>query len=367
MSDRWPSPQRSDRPGHGKPGDPAAAWLARCDRGLSAAEQVEFNRWRRDPVNARRLAEIEGPFAALDRAVRLRPADGSRPDADLLRPKSLPRSRGKFWVASSLAAAAAVAILWLPFAGSRQADSAAAGPGIVVRHAPERLALPDGSTVDLRQGTRVDTDFTPAERRVRLAAGDAHFTVAKDPARPFIVTVGHVTVRAVGTAFTISATTAAVEVVVTEGRVRVDDAAGRNLIEPAAAANDEAASAPVTPHPPALDAGQRVVIPVGPGLLAPVPVTAATPEIIDRTAGWRSVWLEFGDMPLAQVVHEFNQHAAEHQQPMLRIADATTGRVLVSGTFRTDGVDAFVRLLRSSFGISATPQADGSLVLRKTD
>ncbi|MBI4622177.1 MAG: FecR domain-containing protein [Verrucomicrobia bacterium] len=365
MSDRQPSPQRSDRPGRGKPADPAAAWLARCDRGLSAAEQLEFNRWRRDPANARRLAELEGPFAALDRAARLRPADGSRPDEDLLRPKALPHSRRKFWMASGLAAAAAIAILWLPFSGSHRADTTAAGRGIVVRHAPERLALPDGSVVELKPGTRVETDFTGDQRRLRLAAGDAHFTVANDPTRPFIVTAGHVTVRAVGTAFTISASTAAVEVVVTEGRVRVDDAAGHNLIKPVAVTASETVASGAVHHPPALDAGQRVVIPIGPGPLAPVPITAATPEIIDRTTGWRSVWLEFGDMPLAHVVHEFNQHAAEHQQPMLLTADEPTGRVLVSGTFRADGVDAFVRLLCSSFGIDATRQADGRLALHK--
>ncbi len=205
------------------------------------------------------------------------------------------------------------------------------------------------------------------QRQVRLAAGDAHFTVAKDATRPFIVTIGKVAVRAVGTAFTISASPGTVEVVVTEGRVRVDDVAGRNLIEPTAVAANETNSSAASQHPPALDAGQRVVIPVGPGPLAPVPITAATPEIIDRTAGWRSVWLEFGDMPLAQVVHEFNRHAAEHQQPMLLTADAPTRRVLVSGTFRTDEVDAFVRLLHSSFGITATQRTDGGLVLRRTE
>jgi transmembrane sensor len=367
MSDRTSSYQGNEDRRRAATSDEAAAWVARRDRGLSAAEQAEFDRWERDPANARLLAEFEGPFAALDRAARLRPADGSPPDANLLTSAKIRSSRRTFWAAGGLAAAAAIAVLLLPVTESRRTETTAGVRGVVVRHAPERLSLPDGSTVELKHGTRVETDFTRQERRVRLAAGDAHFTVAKDASRPFIVTIGNVTVRAVGTAFTISASTAAVEVVVTEGRVRVDDVDGRNLIAPDTTVKNEAPESLAAEHPPALDAGQRVVIPVGPGPLAPVPITAATPEIIDRNAGWRSVWLEFGDMPLAQVVHEFNQHAAEHQQPMLCTADATTGRVLVSGTFRTDGVDAFVRLLHSSFGINATAQADGSLALRKTE
>lgn len=367
MSDRRPTSERDQHPRASAATDQAAAWLARRDRGLAAAEQAEFDQWCRVPANARQLAEIEGPFAALDRAARLRPADGSPPDADLLRPKALPRSRRKFWLASGLAAAAAVAISLLPFVERRRAETSSAPSGVVVRHAPKRLALPDGSVVELKPGTRVETDFTGDQRRVRLVAGDAHFTVAKDATRPFIVTIGKVTVRAVGTAFTISASTGTVEVVVTEGRVRVDDVAGRNLIEPAAATSPATTTLTETNHPPALDAGQRVVIPIGPDLPAPVPVTAATPEMIERAAAWRSVWLEFGDMPLAEVAREFNRQAATHRQPILFTADEPTGRVLVSGTFRADGVDAFVRLLHSSFGIVATQRTDGGLVLRRTE
>jgi len=367
VSARPSSYQGSERRRRAAASDEAAAWLAWRDRGLSPAEQAEFDRWQRDPVNARVLAEIEGPFAALDRAACLRPADGSPPDADLLSSVKIRSSRRTFFLAGGLAAAAAVAVLLLLVTGTRRTETPAGGRGVVVRHAPERLALPDGSAMELKHGTRFETDFTGPERRVRLVAGDAHFTVAKDARRPFVVTIGNVAVRAVGTAFTISASTESVEVIVTEGRVRVDGVDGRNLIASDTRATNDALEAPGTANPPTLDSGQRVLIPIGPGLLAPAPITVATPEIIDRSAGWRSVWLEFGNMPLAEVVYEFNRHAAEHRQPMLIAADEPSGRVLVSGTFRTDGVDAFVRLLHSSLGISATQQADGSLALRKID
>jgi transmembrane sensor len=234
-----------------------------------------------------------------------------------------------------------------------------------MRHVPEVVSLPDGSTVELKPGTRVQTDFTPEERRVRLDRGDAHFTVAKDAARPFIVTIGNVRVRAVGTAFTISASGAAVEVLVTEGRVRIGDAEGRNLIDATNVAPDPSAP-PQAGLPPGLDAGQVAVIPVGATSATPVPIATATSNVVERATAWRSVWLEFGDMPLSDVVREFNREAGGGAQPLLRTADEATGRVLVSGTFRADGIDAFVRLLQTSFGIEATRQPDGSLWLRKS-
>lgn len=338
--------------------DAAAQWLARRDRGLSAEEQIAFDRWRRDSANAREFAELEGPFAALDRAAQLQPAEGAWIDKDLLARGRRRTSRRAVWLASALGAAAAIAFAVFSLDDwPRHAPASATPRGVVVRHAPVRLALPDGSTVEFKPGTRVETDFTPQERRLRLSAGDAHFTVAKDATRPFIVAVGPVAVRAVGTAFTISASAATVEVLVTEGRVCVDDGEGRSLIAHEAAAVELV---------PGLDAGQRVVIPVKVGQPVSTAVMAATAETLERAAAWRSVWLEFSDMPLAAVAREFNRQAGEYRQPQLRAIDELTGRVLVSGTFRADGVEAFVRLLHSSFGIHATREADGALTLRQT-
>ena len=347
--------------------DEAAAWVARRDRGLSADEQAVFARWRRDPENLRRLGEIAGPFAALDRAAQLRPADGSPPDADFLRAPRRQRFGHGIWLAGGLAAAAMIGALLFSLADNRREETSRPAHGGVVRHEPGRTVLPDGSTIEFRPGTRVATEFTAQERRVRLTFGDAHFTVAKDAARPFIVTIGSVKVRAVGTAFTISASNANVEVLVTEGRVRVDDVSGRTLIAPEPAAAAGPFVVPAAPASPVLDAGQRVLIPVQPGRAEPVPATAATAEIVERAAAWRSVWLEFGDMPLASVAAEFNRHAAELRQPRLLTADEPTGRVLVSGTFRADSVEAFVRLLRSGFAIEATSQRDGTVVLHAAD
>ncbi len=349
----------------------AEQWLARRDRGLSPAEKQEFDQWIRDPAHARSLAELEGPFAALDRLAALRPTGVTAPDADLLevrpRPATARRVRAATWSAIGLAAAAAIVFGVLPNVRPRLAPPPASERAVVVRHAAEELTLPDGSTVALKPGSRVESAFTREERRVRLVAGDAHFAVAKDPTRPFIVEVGQVAVRAVGTAFTVSASAATVEVVVTEGRVRVDDTGGRNLLEatasPPAPTTEATAASAHSLGESLLAAGRSVVIPVAAGTPSPAASTVATPEALERATAWKTAWLEFSEMPLAEVVREFNRHSRSATQRILKVTNAATGRVLVSGTFRADGTEAFVRLLKSSFGLDATARSDGSVVL----
>ena len=49
------------------------------------------------------------------------------------------------------------------------------------------IGLPDESTVLLNTDTRLTIDFSGGGRIVRLDRGEAHFEVAHDPTRPFIV------------------------------------------------------------------------------------------------------------------------------------------------------------------------------------
>ncbi|MES2694391.1 MAG: FecR domain-containing protein [Verrucomicrobiota bacterium] len=371
--------------------DAAARWLARRDRGLSPAEQVEFARWIAVSAHAEALGEIEGPFAALDRATQLRPIGKGLPDPDLLLKRATVREnaaresrrangrpvRRLWWLGVGTAVAAAIAVGVFYLGSPSAVPQSPSARGVVVRHEPERLTLPDGSRVEMKRGTVLETAFSAHERRVRLRSGEAFFAVVKDSARPFIVDAEKVAVQAVGTAFIVSASSSEVEVVVTEGRVRVDDAEGKTLIGAAPGATTATptplSASPASTLPAAqmaiargLDAGQRLVIATDAPALAPVPVLEATPAVIDRVSTWRKVWLEFGEMRLTDVVEEFNRVAREQGGAPLRLADEATGLVLVSGTFRVDGVEAFVRVLQTTFGIQASAAPDGATLLRKS-
>ncbi len=82
------------------------------------------------------------------------------------------------------------------------------------------VTLDDGSEVELGGASALDVTYTAQERKVTLIAGEAFFTVAKDPARPFVVRAagGEVLVR--GTAFNVKIGTD-VSVAVTHNTVEV--------------------------------------------------------------------------------------------------------------------------------------------------
>jgi len=323
----------------------ASAWLARRDRGLVAEEQDAYLEWLyADPLHGRAIVQLERVWTAMNRLDQWRPAHSRVPNPDLL----APRRAVRFYRWSAGLAAAALVALALYAGRSTPAPSRAA----IIHPASEKQTLADGSIVELNQGAKIAVAFTPGERRVQLLDGEAHFTVAHNAARPFFVDTGRVSVRAVGTAFSVTRAASAIGVLVTEGKVQ--------LIESAATSGEPAAGAPVPP-PIFLTAGQRAVVDLaGEAPAAPV-VQEMTPTEVDRALSWQAMRLEFVDMPLRDVVAEFNRY----NRRKLVVADPATADLLVAGNFRADNVDAFVRLLDAGFGITAFPHGD-EIVLRKT-
>jgi transmembrane sensor len=128
------------------------------------------------------------------------------------------------------AACAATAVLALAIVGWRAlgtADLAASGPSLSpARHAPGadgQIVLGDGSRVVLDGPTTVldKTIESDADILFELAAGGAHFEVARRPSRTFRVHAGPVTVQVIGTRFQVRRQDDHSMVSVTEGRVLV--------------------------------------------------------------------------------------------------------------------------------------------------
>jgi transmembrane sensor len=262
------------------------------------------------------------------------------------------------------AALVAVSIFWPP--------RPQAGTGLPLRTAsavvsqPETQLLPDGSIVELNRGAHVTATFTAdgdGVRRVVLDRGEAHFQVRKNPLRPFIVVAAGVEVRAVGTAFAVQLGAQSVEVLVTEGRVAVDQPPANPPPSTGAPAT------PATPEPLAfVNAGHRVQVELAAvpaaSLAPPPPVLAVTEtELRDRLA-WRVPLLEFSGTPLAEVIPMFNRHNAGHVQTPLVLADPALGEFQVSGVLRADNIASLLRLLQTEFGIVAESR-DGSTFLRR--
>jgi len=73
-------------------------------------------------------------------------------------------------------------------------------------HYNRYITLPDGSTVILHAGSKLDypVSFNGNTREVNLI-GEGYFDVQHDPARPFIIHTGHLKTTVLGTAFNIKA------------------------------------------------------------------------------------------------------------------------------------------------------------------
>jgi transmembrane sensor len=318
----------------------AARWTVRRDRGLSAAEAIEFELWlAADPRHDAALRRATGAWSRLDRI----PENVAAPVL------ATQTRRHSFWrravVAGSFAAAAAIAVIAFRFVGTTASSPSTA--------APRQLALSDGTIVQLNTGGEVREQFTAGERRVSLVRGEAHFSVTKNPARPFVVHAGGVAVRAVGTAFNVHLKSSAVEVLVTEGRVGVERVA--------ALASSTAAPLPAA-APLDLRANDRAIValtPISPATAAVV--TTANAEEIARALAWQEPLLRLRGSTLAEVAAEFERRTGRR----IVLADPALGARRVGGRFRGDDPDGFASLIAATLELHVEHAADGTIVLRE--
>ena len=98
------------------------------------------------------------------------------------------------------------------------------------------VRLSDGTTAELSTATALSLAFDGQTRRLLLHAGEAFFTVAPDPTRPFTVEAAGGSITALGTAFAVAHHASDVRVTVTQhtvlvatGTARVQLPAGHQL------------------------------------------------------------------------------------------------------------------------------------------
>lgn len=317
----------------------AAEWLVRRDHGLSAADRRELERWlAADPRHGKAWARLGETWRLLDAVPAERVALPSR------------RGRRAWWAAVPLAAAAALAVVFLPMKNGERAQPESRRAATAVGEW-EVLTLADGSRVRLNTASEVTVDFSAAERRVTLLRGEASFEVTRDAARPFVVRAGEVDVRVVGTVFNVRQDARAVEVLVVEGRVEVDNAGATAL------AREERARA----EPRVLTAGQRATIARGAGEGArAASVAEVAPAESARALAWHHRQLEFSEEPLAKIAAEFNRYNTHR----LVVADAELGEQRFGGKFPANDFAGLVRLLELNFGVVAE-RREHETVLRR--
>lgn len=332
----------------------AAEWLARMDGApLSADEEARFAQWLdADPGHAQELAELAAIWdglgdTALDMpAIAIEDLVAENEDvavADETEEQMLAAAENSAlslpdpaneneptWRRYAFAATLAVALLaafFLLVTPARDGGEARFAENYTTA-VGEQLAvnLPDGSVAHLNTGTRLSTRFSGDERFVELQAGEAHFAIAKDPARPFRVMANGRIVEAVGTEFSVRLLEGEeIEVIVNEGRVKL-----------AETAQDDPARTRF------LAAGERFVGTVG----APQVAALGTSEIEDALA-WQKGELVFDGEPLSAVVAELSRYTTKR----IVITDPAVSERPVGGYFLSSQAEDVLASLGPAFGL----------------
>ena len=190
----------------------------------------------------------------------------------------------------------------------------------------ERVMLEDGTVVEMNTSSSIIVNFSAERREVTLAQGEASFTIAQDPTRPFIVTAGHTATQALGTEFGLRLHSAEiVSLYVTDGRVTV--------------------RGEVTGEPRVVAAGEVAMI-TG----ANVAVSPISREAMAIRQAWRKGIVLFDAEPLRVVVSEINRY----NRRQLVIVDPKIADKKFGGSYKPAGsLDMFLTGLQKALDIRA--------------
>ncbi|HXN34755.1 MAG TPA: FecR domain-containing protein, partial [Opitutaceae bacterium] len=237
-----------------------------------------------------------------------------------------------WWIgAAAMAAAVAVGLFWT--------EATRVRPETIATVSAQRrsFTLADGTRVELNANTSVLVENGRAERRVRIADGEAFFVVSRDRTRPFIVETAAGSVRVTGTIFNVrTASASELEVTVVEGSVQV---------RPGDPGGTLAAA------PTALVAGDQLSSRAG-----SVSVRALSAGALDDALAWRRGQIACDGMPLSEVLARF-----AHYNGLKVTVTPGAERKRSGGIFGIDDPKSFYEDIAQAYNVRVTPGSDGGV------
>lgn len=320
----------------------AAQWFVRLDGdAVSAETRAAFLAWRNQSDQHReaaaRMSHVWRGLDCLedlnDHAVCAETLEARQSDRNAA-PKQVGR-RALMAASIALAIGAGVVVALRDAPSSRYAASYQTVIG-----EQEDIELPDGSAVLLNTNSAIDVIYDQNARKIRLLRGEAFFEVAENPDRPFTVAAHNNVVTAVGTAFSVRLRDDKLDVLVTEGRVALSNAAAEGDVDAPRAASTTVAE---------LAAGEGA-------LFADTVeyVERMAPADVNRKLSWRLGVLAFSGEPLSEVVADITRYT----QMRIDIADDDLGALPIAGYFPIGEVDAMFEALEVMADIEVTHVSD---------
>ncbi|WP_293708797.1 MULTISPECIES: FecR family protein [unclassified Stenotrophomonas] len=303
----------------------AADWLARLlSPECNATDHAAFEDWLAvspqnvlDYAEAEHIHQLTGILKADPRLREMTPAPASHVSI-ARRKRTVHRSFA--WAAALLLAVCGG--LWL-LTDSRTTSSPTEYATEVGKQ--RHLDLPDGSTLLLDTNTRIQVSYQPAKRHVTLLRGQIQANVAHDGNRPFVVTSGIGSIRALGTVFQVKQLDDGTSVALLEGRVIVSTEAG--------------------PHRDAIELRpmQELTYDAEGKLESPRTIEP------DHAESWTQGRLVFKEERLADLIAEFNRYSSDQ----LVLSQSELGEIKVSGAFNASDQPALLSALREGWGLQA--------------
>lgn len=314
----------------------AATWICEKEDGLTPERARVLEAWRQaDPRHSLALARMEKSLGLLNEMPDVRRPLEAEFGVEWRRPRRARLFPTAVWIGGIAALFLVGFLLKNAVPHKEDVKYYAAEPSV-----PRHVELVDGSIININAGSRVGVEFTPTERRITLSRGEAHFEVAHNANRPFIVMAQGVAVRAVGTAFNVKLSPTLIEVLVVEGQVE--------LRRP----SDEASARP------RVGAGEQALVNAEEKIFT-ARIAPAAADSIRSTLAWHGRVMTLSDVALKEIVADFNRRNGIQ----IIIADPELGARKLGGSFALDELTTFVRMLEQDGEITAE-RREGEIVLR---
>ena len=307
--------------------DAATRWAIEQDAGLTDDGIAALEQWlgsdpRHPPAfeKARAAWRFMGHPAIRSEVTQRRLSEPPLPGYP---PLGRPEGKRK-WIAPAVAAS--VALLVAGAIGDW--PTALRSDAMTATGEQRTMTLADGSQVQLNTDSAISIDYQPDRRIVHVLKGEAAFSVARDPRRPFSVEAKGGSTTALGTRFIVDRHADRTQVTVTLHSVRV-------------AAPGAAASIAIVKEGQSVRYDRN-----GVGSVRTVDANAVS--------AWTRKRLVFVDQPLRAVVAELNRYHPGY----IGIIGTDLGNRRVSGIFRTDNPVAALDTLQASLRLASIRLTD---------
>lgn len=294
-----------------------------CDQ----RQQERFQRWlRKHPSHADAYAEAEQLWLNLNpiKSTAITELDAAR--AGRSRSLRISKSSG---LALILASALGMGG-WLDYRVEPEIYSTGIGQR-------QSITLADGSRIELNAASRLSSRVTWCRRQMQLLDGEALFTVAHEPFRPFTVQADRLQIRDIGTRFAVKQQAKTVRVSVLEGEVE---------LKPNRAWLGQR-----------LKAGESRRLDQSGHLLS---IEKIQPE---QEAAWVDGKLIFDHTPLGEVIAEVERHHPLH----FSFTDAGLASQTLSGSFNAADLQPFLRAVEATLPIRVKRHKQTVVFSRRDD